>query len=141
MIGVTEYFGLTKGTVSQSIQVLQRKGYIEKQTDKDDRRITHLRLSSLGESILNPYDYYNPEPVTELNSEDEALADALEKVLATLQRDKKFKTFGVCHSCVYFKREEGHYHCEGSGHDVYSSEVNKICKEHIPIKLITPERE
>ncbi|MGR9045439.1 MAG: MarR family winged helix-turn-helix transcriptional regulator, partial [Gammaproteobacteria bacterium] len=49
---VTEYFGLTKGTVSQSLQVLERKGYIEKNPNVQDRRILHLSLSENGERLL-----------------------------------------------------------------------------------------
>lgn len=43
LVVVAEYLGLTKGTVSKSIQLLERKNYLLKLPDANDRRVTHLR--------------------------------------------------------------------------------------------------
>ncbi len=40
-LGVTEYLGLTKGTVSQSLKVLEGRGLISKLPDARDRRSVH----------------------------------------------------------------------------------------------------
>lgn len=47
-LGVTEYLGLTKGTVSQSLKVLEGRGLISKLPDARDRRSVHLRLTDAG---------------------------------------------------------------------------------------------
>lgn len=135
LVGVAEYLHLTKGTVSQSIQVLQRKGYLEKQPDEDDRRITHLKLLPLGEKIIEPVDYFKPAVEMSEVSDTSVLMSALEKTLAFLQKDNNLKTFGSCTTCHYFSEEEGHYLCNASDHIVYSTEVNKVCKEHRPAVL------
>ncbi|MGZ8137529.1 MAG: MarR family winged helix-turn-helix transcriptional regulator, partial [Methylococcaceae bacterium] len=50
---LAEYLGLTKGTVSQSLQVLERKGYVEKRQDSVDGRVVHLTLSAVGAQLLD----------------------------------------------------------------------------------------
>ena len=48
-----EYLGLTKGTISQSLLLLDRRGLIERYQDDLDRRVVRLRISGTGEQFLN----------------------------------------------------------------------------------------
>ena len=49
---LADYLGLTKGTVSQTLLLLDRRGLIERFEDEIDRRVVRLRLSSAGERLL-----------------------------------------------------------------------------------------
>ena len=49
---LADYLGLTKGTVSQTLLLLDRRGLIERFEDDIDRRVVRLRLSSAGEQLL-----------------------------------------------------------------------------------------
>ena len=49
---LAEYLGLTKGTVSQTLLLLDRSGLIERFEDDVDRRVVRLRLSPSGERLL-----------------------------------------------------------------------------------------
>ncbi len=51
-IAIAEYFGITRGTVSQTIAVLERKGLLTKEPDAQHGKRVHLKLTSLGESVL-----------------------------------------------------------------------------------------
>ncbi|MCK5830637.1 MAG: winged helix-turn-helix transcriptional regulator [Methylococcales bacterium] len=141
LISVSEYLNLTKGTVSQSIQVLQRKGYLKKQQDEKDRRITHLKLLPAGKRLLEeckPVDLFNQTSIKTTPESSTALTEFLNKTLSSLQKANKIKTFGICHTCLYFSTEGDYYHCSGSDISEYiilSAEINKICKEHIPNNL------
>lgn len=135
LMAVAEYLHLTKGTVSQSIQVLQRKGYLEKEIDQEDRRVTHLKLLPLGEKIIEPVDYFKPVDDTPDMTEASVLMAALEKTLSFLQKDNNLRTFGNCTTCKYFSEEEAHYLCNASDHIIYSTEIDKVCKEHRPLVL------
>ena len=46
------YFGMTRGTVSQSLIVLEKKGYLEKHKDESDKRIIHVKLLPSGITLL-----------------------------------------------------------------------------------------
>src|SRR5438046_10143253 len=50
---LAQYLGLTKGTVSQTLLLLDRRGLIERFEDDIDRRVVRLRLSSAGERLLS----------------------------------------------------------------------------------------
>ena len=50
--GVTEYLGTTKGTVSQSINILEQRGFIEKRADENDGRVVRLLLTTEGRSFV-----------------------------------------------------------------------------------------
>lgn len=49
---LTNYLGMTRGTVSQTLLLLEKKGYIKKTTDTSDRRVIHLSLLPEGNNIL-----------------------------------------------------------------------------------------
>lgn len=135
LVSVAEYLNLTKGTVSQTIQLLQRKGFIEKQQDKEDRRVTHLKLLPLGQSILDEFssvDLLEQAGFDVPAIHSSLLTDVLKNTITSLQRTSKARTFGKCDSCKYFGEQENYYHCGGSDHIVYSAEINKICREHLP---------
>lgn len=57
-IAVSEYLGLTKGTVSQTLKLLEIKGFIEKQRDVQDKRRIHLKLTETGVTLVS--DAYPP---------------------------------------------------------------------------------
>lgn len=136
LVAVAEYLNLTKGTVSQSIQILQRKGYIEKQQDEEDRRMTHLKLLPAGESLLEefkPVDFFDQASINTSSQCSTTLTDFLNNTLSSLQQANKARTFGVCHSCHYFSTQDNYYHCRSdANYIILSTEINKICKEHLP---------
>ena len=52
-MAVTEYLGQTKGTVSQTLKVLENKALLVKVSDEKDKRTTHLSLSPKGRRLVN----------------------------------------------------------------------------------------
>src|SRR5690606_7815081 len=105
--GVTEYLGATKGTVSQSLALLQQRGLIAGTRDDKDRRVTHLELTAAGKRELAAQ--------WPLPKVDRALADlpqeertelerSLTRLLASLQKTNESRSFGVCHTCRLFER-------------------------------------
>ena len=132
-VGITEYFGLTKGTVSQTLQVLERKGYIEKYHDEEDARVTHLVLSKNGELLLKEAsndDAFEQAQQAVLSKQYATLDEALRMTLFTLQRKCDVKTFGSCDSCINFNVEDNHYICTETRLPVWQLETHKICREH-----------
>ncbi|WP_404358549.1 MarR family winged helix-turn-helix transcriptional regulator [Methylotuvimicrobium sp. KM1] len=131
---VAEYFGLTKGTVSQSLQVLERKGYIEKKPNEQDRRILHLRLSAAGESVLKEmqaYDIYHAAEQAIPKEQFDALNQALLSTLLVLQKSNNLKSFGVCYTCYYFSELDQHYQCDLMQQSLNQQDALKICREHV----------
>lgn len=73
---VAETLSLTKGTVSVAINNLVRKGYVERNRDRGDRRIVTLKLTKRGKLLFRLHRKFHLEMVKDtLNGmeEDEAL--------------------------------------------------------------------
>lgn len=132
---VCEYLGLTKGTVSQSIQVLERKHYIVKETDPLDGRVVHLALSESGKKLideLKPLDLFQVAQAKISQHEFASIDQALKTTLAVLQKVNNSKSFGLCHSCRYFTVTENHYQCGLTSQALDRDDTDKICREHSP---------
>lgn len=131
---VAEYLGLTKGTVSQSIQVLKRKGYIDKRSDPADGRIVHLSLTTAGEELLQqmqPLSLFSKveKDIAEYNYT--SLNEGLNATLAALQKANHSRSFGICNTCSYFSQLDNHYQCQLTMLPLSQSDANKICCEHL----------
>ncbi len=132
-LALTEYLGLTKGTVSQSLLLLYRKGLIERSPDPVDNRVVRLRLSPGGEKLLKQQNASSEwKTTTKLSSKKlEAATDVLGELLQALQVSHGARTFGSCTTCRYFKGKNGSpSRCGLTGERLYRSEIGKICREH-----------
>lgn len=131
---LTEYLGLTKGTVSQTLQVLERKGYIQKSQDTEDRRIVHLNLLPLGQELIDkikPSEVFQQAEVQVSAENFTSLNDGLTKTLTALQKANNSKSFGLCNTCSHFGEQDSHYHCNLTGLPLEQADTEKICKEHV----------
>ena len=131
---VAEYLALTKGTVSQSIQVLERKNYLEKINDAHDGRVIHLALTAAGNQVLaetKPMDIFARAQEAAIQHQFTTLEEALAFILSELQKANQTKSFGVCHSCVNFVEVEGSYLCNLTQLPLSPDDAKKICREHV----------
>ncbi|WP_374089409.1 MarR family winged helix-turn-helix transcriptional regulator [Methylomicrobium lacus] len=128
---LTNYLGMTRGTVSQTLQLLEKKGYIRKTTDSNDRRMVHLSLLNEGESMLS--DARSTELFREastLLNEDADTEKVFSQTLLALQKAHKSHTFGLCKTCKYFTREADGFVCGLTKEQLSQSDSEKICQEH-----------
>lgn len=106
---LTAFLGTTKGTVSQTLNALERKGLIEKRSDPVDRRQVRLDLAPAGQAVLER------DPVSELLAaldglslrEQAALGRGLEVLLAGTLARRGRRPFGLCRLCRHFRPGEG----------------------------------
>ncbi|WP_341501246.1 MarR family winged helix-turn-helix transcriptional regulator [Gallaecimonas sp. GXIMD4217] len=133
-LGVTDFLGLTKGTVSQSLKVLESRGLIEKRADAHDKRVVHLLVTPAGRELLD-----GAIPPVELEQAMSALAAPLQQqllgdlstLLLALQRTNGMKSFAQCKSCRFNRRlEDGRFACGLTGEPLSEEEVELICREH-----------
>ncbi len=135
---VTEFIGSTKGTTSQSINILEKKGFINKRSDEEDGRVIHLDLSDKGERFIKnefpPYEF--KAALDGLNKNDtERLSQLLTKLLIQLQRKNNGKLFGVCHTCRHFKKFglDDTHQCGLTLEPLSEKESYQICREHVQL--------
>ncbi len=127
---VAEFFGLTKGTVSQTLAALHRKGLVEKRTDPADGRRIHLILTAAGEHVVR--EAFPPELLRAVATpSDAALVEGIEGLLRRMQRASGAVSFGECHSCAHFRHEgDRRFRCGLTGEALQHADSEKICFEH-----------
>ncbi len=135
-MSVTEYLGQTKGSVSQTLKVLEKKGLIEKNADSSDKRVTHLAVTKQGRKLIKKI---LPSPLLSLASnflDDQAIVRVNELLIALLksaQQANGFKSFGQCDSCRHnTKLGKDDYFCGLVKEPLSKLDVELICREHEP---------
>ncbi len=133
---VTDYLGLTKGTVSQTLQVLVRKGFIGKKQDEIDKRIVHLQVLDAGRELLSsitPFDVFIKAEEAIANQQFDSISAALYEALVALQNVNGSSSFGQCKNCITFSEENDHYYCLLMQQPLSQSDIEKICREYISV--------
>lgn len=129
-IAIAEYFGITRGTVSQSLAVLERKGLLVKSPDAHHGKRVHLSLTPAGEAVLdNSWAQRVETALDSLPLEAQELNDALRGVLVTLQRLNGQRAFGVCRQCAHFLAEKDGARCGLTGESLATEQTLRICRE------------
>jgi DNA-binding MarR family transcriptional regulator len=129
---LADYLGLTKGTVSQTLLLLDRRGLIERFEDDIDRRVVRLRLSSAGERLLADAQPALPWQNATRNISPNRIRNAtsaLREALATLQEDNEGAVFGVCSTCSWCQKlSQRIYRCGKMGDRLSGPETRKLCR-------------
>ena len=132
-LGVTDYLNATKGTVSQSLKVLEKKGYILKEADVQDRRVVHLILTTQGQQLLKqvvPPSLFSHAAKKLSARQVKSLETQLSLLLSKLQQANRVRSFGVCHTCRFFLREEDGFRCGLTQEALSHDDSQSICREH-----------
>lgn len=111
--GVGAYLGLTKGTVSQTLLALERKGVVTRLADPFDGRKQNLSLTPAGEALVSR-DPLNTlgEALDGLSETDQAaLQTGLARLLDQSLKRRNGRPFGVCQTCRYFRSDAGEFVC------------------------------
>ena len=133
-MAVTDYLGQTKGTISQTIKALEKKGCILKQPDSRDKRMTHLLVTSKGKDIIKnslPTPMFSNALNSFNDTESNEMIFTLKKLLSTMLETNKIKSFGVCRTCIYNKTtNDDSFYCNLLKQPLDIEDVQLICKEH-----------
>ncbi len=124
-----EYLGVTKGTVSQTIRALERRGLVCKDADEHDGRVLHCLLTDEGAHIAevaHPAAFLRDLPAEQ---QQETLTAAL-RVLRSLQAGRGFRSFGQCRTCRHFSSSGDGHRCGLTGEALSDADSTKICREH-----------
>lgn len=131
---VSKYLGMTRGTVSQTLLLLEKKGLISKTADTVDKRVVHLQISETGKAQLNqakPLDLFQQasELLQQENNASECEAFFVQ-ALSALQKANKSQSFGLCKTCKHFKQTAHGTVCGLTKASLSKADSEKICQEH-----------
>ena len=124
---LVEYLGQTKGSLSQSIKLMERDGLIKRKACREDKRVSKLHLTRTGKSV-----YKRVSSSLCLNCDDNGqTADLIKSLLTNWQNATDGKSFGQCKSCRYHKKLAGReIQCVLTQESLSDLDALKICREH-----------
>jgi len=133
---LASFLGATKGTVSQTVSSLERKGLLTKFPRPGHGRSLSLELTDEGRDLLEQ----DPQQALEvaagaLGPDATLLADHLGHLLAECQMHYHIRSFGKCRTCRYFDErasDESAWRCSLLGAHIEEFEAGQICAEHTP---------
>lgn len=128
---LANYLGMTRGTVSQTILLLEKKGYLKKTADENDKRMVHLSLLAEGDALMNkasPADLYSQ--ASAIFNENINQENVFINALNALQKANKSQSFGLCKTCKYFTETSVGFVCDLTKEQLSQSDSEKICQEH-----------
>jgi len=133
--GLTEYLGQTKGSISQSLILLHRKGLIDRYMDETDKRQVRLSLNEAGEKLLKEILLTSNWQTATKHISPNKLKTAvlvLNETLNNLHIIENVKSFGVCNTCLYCRQESKRiFRCGLTADKLGITETRKICRLHI----------
>lgn len=130
---LSNFLGMTRGTVSQTLSLLEKKGYIKKTPDTKDRRVVHLALLPEGTTVLEqakPGKLFC-QAATLLEQNDTLDYETVyANTLMALQKANQSHSFGLCKTCQYFTTDADGFVCGLTKEPLTQSDSEKICQEH-----------
>lgn len=130
------YLEATKGTISQTLIALARKGMVRKERDRSDRRSVSVQLTARGETAVSrdPLSELAAAAATLPRQMQDNLSHGLADLLKVMLTRKDGHSFGQCSSCRFFRRGRAdmrHPHrCDLLKVALSDEDACKICVEH-----------
>ena len=129
---LTRYLGATKGTTSQTVLSLIKKGLIAKSLRGDDGRSVVLTFTETGQKNLGE------DPLLSLGKAIGKLGDKTSKRFAKglselLEREitqQGEPSFGNCGACFYAAKHQSEIHCKVLNVNVGADDAQKLCVHH-----------
>lgn len=127
---VAEFLDTTRGTVSQTLIALQRKGLIEKRLDAADGRVVHCTPTRAGLDVVvdSAREDILSGIVERLNGDaQDILVSALAELAGGIANSRDVTVFGRCPSCRHL-RSGARPSCSTTGESLNPSDMARLCR-------------
>ncbi len=130
------YLGTTRGTVSQTLITLEKKGLITRERNAFDGRGTLLNLTAKGRRTAASDPLRELQDAAEIMTGGAALGEGLRGLFKQMQKCCDLKTFGVCRNCGHFHHEaDRNYFCDVIDEPVSEEDSQLICMEFTSVAV------
>lgn len=129
---VASFSGATRGTVSQTLRALERKGLVTESRSPNDRRSISYSVTVEGRDLALGAKALDNAIGSLPPARAQALAQGLGDILRNLLAARGGKTFGICRQCRHHERRGSAGYCHLLQLDLEPAETEQICHEHEP---------
>lgn len=124
---LSEYLGQTKGSISQSLKVMEKMNHIKRESCNKDKRVIRLYLTKQGKACLQRLS----ESMALDSVENDKTIKSIKSLLMIWQSKNKLQGFGQCESCHYNRHlSDNKFQCGLTEEKLSSADIKKICREH-----------
>ncbi len=128
---VAEYLGTTRGTMSQTLKALMRKGYVSEARSEADKRSIRYDLTETGFAVAGRTAALT-EAIAALPADRQTdLAETLSTVLKSRLAARGGRAFGMCRSCAYHRTTGDGAFCALLSLPLAPEEGDQICHEQV----------
>jgi DNA-binding MarR family transcriptional regulator len=129
------FHATTRGTASQTIKSLEKKGYLTRMRSDSDRRSIQLVLTEKARDILanDPFESLVRAADSLPQNMQGHFANALQRMLGNVAGERGKLTFGSCTSCQHLegdgcnRDEQTTYACGFASEPLLLEELDEIC--------------
>lgn len=126
---VAEYFGITRGTVSQTIAVLERKGLLTREADARHGKRVGLADRRRQVSLEPELGRTRRAGALRTGCEAATLESTLRNLLSVMQRSNGQRAFGLCRECAHFLTEQSGARLRLTHEPLATEQTVRICRE------------
>lgn len=126
---VADFLTATRGTVSQTLKALARKGLIEETRSQTDRRSISYTPTRQGQNLLKRTTDFDHALEQLPASVRKAISDSLKELVRATLQARGNKQFGQCKACRHHQRRGANGYCSLLNEDLSDNEVSQICHE------------
>ncbi|GJM06263.1 MAG: hypothetical protein DHS20C09_22590 [marine bacterium B5-7] len=124
---LSEYLGQTKGSISQSLKIMENSGHIARKVCEKDKRMMRIFLTEKGRLSLARM----TKNLVTMPTEDPKISDGIQSLLKVWQAQHNHKGFGQCQSCRYhLAKDNAQFKCGLTDELLPVQEGLKLCREH-----------
>jgi len=129
---VADYLCTTRGTASQTLKSLERKGLIKRNRSVRDKRSISYDVTKRGRLALDGTGSFDAALAALPDAEAEAFTETLQAIGRRMLEHRGFKTFGVCHTCRHHRQGPDGAACALLDLTLSGPATEQLCHEHQP---------
>jgi len=130
--GFASFQATTRGTASQIIRSLERRGLLARTRSEHDRRSVRFELTEAGRAMLAQ------DPLRDLidviarlgSGERDRFLQTLSRLAAALAERRQAPAFGTCRDCTHFTTSEGTAYCACMAADLALEDIGRLCASY-----------
>jgi len=127
---VSDYMAATRGTVSQTLKALARKGLVKEHRSDQDKRSISYSVTGQGLTLLEGETLIEDAASALSDRQRTALLDGLETLMRNALARRRSRPFGICRTCAHHRKAGDGGFCTLLGVPLSPAETGQICHEH-----------
>lgn len=127
---VADFMTATRGTVSQTLKALAKKGLVTETRSDQDKRSISYSTTDRGDALVHRNSTLHHAVSSLGQDETSFLLSGLEDLMRKALKQRGLRAFGVCETCTHHRKTGTGGYCALLQESLSRPETKQICHEH-----------